>query len=106
MAPLGDVKLKFIQFLDNHRDMITYSKKGYIKATLDEFMKEFPGEQLTQGQVSRLIGWYRMKYHVPLQYVKSKYYTPVRDRLCISNFSRCDDVELPLSQGDVDDLQK
>ena len=63
------------EFLDKHRDLIKYAKKGYIK-TVAEGLKNDSGLMITESKLRRAIATYRTTHNCPIEYVPNKYYKP------------------------------
>ena len=63
------------KYLDEHRDLIKYAKKGYIQTVRDEFEKK-SGCKLSLHQVKKAIADYRKSHNYPISYVSNKYYVP------------------------------
>ena len=62
-------------YLDKHRDLIKYAKKGYIK-TVAEGLKNDSGLMITESKLRRAIATYRTTHNCPIEYVPNKYYKP------------------------------
>ena len=63
------------EYLDKHRDLIKYAKKGYIK-TVAEGLKNDSGLIITEPKLRRAIATYRTTHNCPIEYVPNKYYKP------------------------------
>ena len=60
------------EFLDKHRDLIKYAKKGYIK-TVAEGLKLDSGLIISEPKLRRAIATYRTTHNCPIEYVPNKY---------------------------------
>ena len=75
MSKQSTAQAKVDEYLDKHRDLIKYAKKGYIK-TVAEGLKNESGIELTDSKLRRAIATYRSTHNCPIEYVPNKYYKP------------------------------
>lgn len=68
-------KEKLFNFLDQHRDDVKYSRKGYKQRVLDAFEQE-TGIHYSVETFGLYLSEFRKTFNCPLQYCENKYYTP------------------------------
>ena len=73
----AEVTKKLYSFLDEHRQLIKYAKKGYIQRLCDAFKQEC-GYDKSPRWMSKALYTYRIVRDVPIEYCENKYYTSVQ----------------------------
>ena len=70
----AEITRELFTFLDEHRDLIRYAKKGYI-AKLCSAFKEKCGHDKSPRWMAKNLYTYRIVREVPIEYCENKYYT-------------------------------
>ena len=70
-----DKMTDYFEFLEKHRDMIQFAKKGYLQQVRDKFEEEYR-HNCSVSWIQRWLCSFRRIKQCPIQYCDNKYYKP------------------------------